>query len=179
MRPFVALLLVSACDAVTAGPSERTVLFSDGLHRVVATHRARATFQDPVSDYTVTMSHDGGRTSRDVMRGTVEHFARRAKAWRLADGRLAACVFDQVCVEAAPGPAVCATLYRDDAPPTALHEALAAVAREPSLESVIRARAAIGLARAGAAAARGVCAGLLTEGEVWGEHAAPLRDCAR
>ncbi|MFO0609105.1 MAG: hypothetical protein U0324_38425 [Polyangiales bacterium] len=179
MRPLAALLLVTACDAVTSGPVERTVLFSDGPHRVVATHRTRSTFHDPVSDYAVAFSHDGGRTSRDVMRGTVEDFARRARAWRLADGRLAVCVFDEVCVDASPGPAACASLYRTDPPPPALHDALATVARERPLETVIRARAALALARAGAPAARGVCAALLAEEAPWGEHAAPLRDCAR
>lgn len=179
MRPLAALLLVTACDAVSSGPAERTVLLAAGPHRVVATHRTRSTLHDPVTDYTVAFSHDGGRTSRDVMRGTVEDFTRRARAWRLADGRVAACVFDEVCVAAASGPATCASLFRTDPTPPALHDALATVARERPLEEVIRARAALALARVRVSAARRVCADLLAEDTAWGEHAAPLRDCAR
>jgi hypothetical protein len=177
MRVFVGLAVALAgCDPFGLGaPWHRDTLLSSGADRVEIEYREQSMSLDHVYSYRIGFSHDGGHTSTRVLEGQDESVTRRARGYRLPSGQLGAIEFTKACVEAAPKVVVCKDYYEGAPVDAALFGVLFEVARDRTLEAVVRARAALTLARSRAPGAGAVLASMLAEPTDWHDQKAPLQ----
>lgn len=177
MRVFAGLAVALAgCDSFGFGaPWHHDTLLSSGAERVELEYREQSMSLDHVYSYRIKFSHDGGRTSTRVLEGQGESVTRRARGYRMPDGRLGAIEFTDACVETGPKVVVCKGYYEGVPVDAAFFGMLFEVARDRSLEAVVRARAALTLAHSQAPGAGAVLASMLAEPVDWYDQKAPLQ----